>query len=488
MNTMIGTKERERLQALDSYCILDTPPEKDFDDVAKLASDICGTPIAVVNLIGDRRQFFKAEVGLGVRETPFESSFCAKAILENDFLLVPDATKDHRFDCNPLVVGAPHLRFYAGALLKTSEGLPLGTVCVLDYEPRQLSELQQRTLRVLASQVMARLELRRLAASEVAARKLALEDNARYKAVLESAIDYAIVVSGRDGLITDWNEGAVRVLGWTAAEARGHDVSFFFTPEDREAGIPESEMRAAAVHGRSMDERWHLRKSGERFWANGELMPLVADDGSLQGYVKILRDQTEKRLAEEQRQLLLEEMAHRVKNSFAVVQAVATQSLRGIAPEVTTTFQERLIALGRAHDMLLQTSWQSTQLKALIDSVLLRDTFIERFQLQGPDVDVGPKAAMSLSLLLHELATNALKYGSLSVDDGRVDISWIIRGEEFELTWREVGGPPAFAPQRKGFGSRLIGLGVNGSRKVDLDYGDTGFFARFRASAASLTS
>ena len=156
------TSEREarRLAALRRYDILDTPREAAFDEIAALAAEICETPIAVVNLIDGERQFFKAEVGLGVRETPLESSFCAKAILEDDFLLVPDATRDHRFDCNPLVTGAPHLRFYAGALLKTAEGLPIGTLCVLDTAPKALSPLQQRTLQVLARQVMSQLELR----------------------------------------------------------------------------------------------------------------------------------------------------------------------------------------------------------------------------------------------------------------------------------------------------------------------------------------
>lgn len=132
---------------------------------SKIASRICGTPIAVVNLIGDRWQFFKSEVGLGVHSTPFDSSFCAKAILENDFLMVPDATKDKRFDCNPLVPGEPHLRFYAGAILKTDNDLPIGTVCVFGYEPMVLDELQQDTLKLLARQVMAQLELRRMTGS-----------------------------------------------------------------------------------------------------------------------------------------------------------------------------------------------------------------------------------------------------------------------------------------------------------------------------------
>jgi GAF domain-containing protein len=135
--------------------MLDTPREKEFDDIAALASALCETPIAVVNLVGDCRQFFKAEVGLGVRETPFESSFCAKALLQRDFLVVPDATADARFACNPLVTGAPHIRFYAGVLLKKDDGFPIGTVCILDFKPRDLTSVQNEALRVLARHAMA---------------------------------------------------------------------------------------------------------------------------------------------------------------------------------------------------------------------------------------------------------------------------------------------------------------------------------------------
>jgi PAS domain S-box-containing protein len=156
----LSDREARRLEALYRYEILDTPREAVFDEIAQLAAEICGTPIGVVNLIGEGRQFFKAEVGLGVRETPLETSFCAKAILEDDFLLVPDAALDPRFEGNPLVTEDPHLRFYAGALLKTTEGLPIGTLCVLDTAPKALTPLQQRTLQVLARQVMSQLDLR----------------------------------------------------------------------------------------------------------------------------------------------------------------------------------------------------------------------------------------------------------------------------------------------------------------------------------------
>ena len=170
MKAELHSAEAFRLDALRSYGILDTPREADFDEVVKVTSAICGTPISVINLIDNGRQWFKAEVGLGVRETPIDSSICAHAILQSDLFIVPDTTLDHRFCDNPLVVSEPGLRFYAGALLKTPEGFPLGTVCVLDFKPRELDDTQKSFLRLMASQVMKLLELRRINATEHLAR------------------------------------------------------------------------------------------------------------------------------------------------------------------------------------------------------------------------------------------------------------------------------------------------------------------------------
>ncbi len=128
--------EAERLSALDSYHVLDTPPEPAFDDLTRIAAHVCAAPIALVSLVAENRQWFKSEVGLGVRETPLNMSICAQAIQHRGLFVVPDTTLDPRFSTNPLVAGEPHLRFYAGALLETRDGLPLGTVCVLDHAPR----------------------------------------------------------------------------------------------------------------------------------------------------------------------------------------------------------------------------------------------------------------------------------------------------------------------------------------------------------------
>src|SRR5215472_14829716 len=153
--------EKARLQALRRYKILDTDPENAFDDLTILASHICQTPVALISLIDSDRQWFKSRVGIRVSETPREVSFCAVAIQQTDLFIVPDATKDPRFSSNPLVVSDPKIRFYAGAPFTTSDGHPLGTLCVVDTVPRQLTLSQENALLALSRQVQAQFELRK---------------------------------------------------------------------------------------------------------------------------------------------------------------------------------------------------------------------------------------------------------------------------------------------------------------------------------------
>lgn len=153
--------ELRRLAELRSYNILDTEQEAVFDEVSKLASMICGTPMAMVSFVDADRQWFKAEVGVGLRQTPIESSICAHAILQGEVLVVPDTLRDLRFARNPLVLDDPHLRFYAGAVLRTPSGIALGTICVLDIVARNITPDQKEALRLLSRQVMTQLELRK---------------------------------------------------------------------------------------------------------------------------------------------------------------------------------------------------------------------------------------------------------------------------------------------------------------------------------------
>ncbi|MBC7666907.1 MAG: PAS domain S-box protein [Gemmatimonadaceae bacterium] len=472
-----GWREADRLAALASYAIMDTPAEGEFDDLIKVAAQICDVPMALISLVDDRRQWFKSAIGLDAAEIPREVAFCAHAIEQREVFVVEDATSDQRFANNPLVTGAPNLRFYAGAPLETPEGLPLGTLCVLDDQPRQLDDKQIFALKTLARQVMAQLELRKALAQK------RLSDE-RHRQILESALDYGIITMDLQGWVTSWNAGAANILGWSEEEMCGRPCDDFFTPEDRAAHVPEREMGDALAHGRGSDERWHLRKDGSRFFASGEMMPLRGDADVAVGFLKILRDRTEYRLAQEalkiseasaehDRQMLTRELEHRVKNTLSLVQAIVRQSLRTVTTplEAQRTIEDRLVSLGRAHNILTSSNWAAAPISAIVEAATcVHDSAEGQIHAGGPDMLISARAAVGLSMALHELCTNAAKYGALSTATGYVDIVWSIMGEgteaQFVLKWKEHGGPPVQAPTRRGFGSRLIETSISGAASV----------------------
>ena len=318
------------------------------------------------------------------------------------------------------------------------------------------------------------------------------ESEERYRLIVESARDYAIFTTDLEGRITTWNRGAREVLGWDEAEAIGRPNAILYTPEDHLAGIPEAEMAEALAEGRAEHDRWHLRAGGSRIWGTEVVTPLQDGNGKTHGFLKILRDRTTQKREEEQRRLLLAELNHRVRNTLAIVQSFVAQTARGTesATVLRDALGTRLDALAAVHDLLTREAWQGTRLVDVVHATLSpHDDNFERTRVQGPELLLMPNAALVLSMALHELATNAAKYGALSAQDGRVEVSWRLdrpaeaqADASLDLLWRERGGPPVPPPSTRGVGSRLIEAGVTYQLggEVHLTFETEGVECRFR--------
>ncbi len=281
--------EGARLEALDAYAILDTEREPAFDEIAALAADLFEAPIAVVNLIADGRQWFKAEVGIGQRELPLDVSICRHAILQPGVFVVPDLGADPRFATNPLVTATGGLRFYAGALLETSNGLPLGTVCVLDREPRPggLSERKRRLLKGLAAQVMAQLDLRR---SEALARR----EQERFAATFTGA-GVGMVLFDEGLRIAQVNRKFCTIVGRDEAEIVGDTCLTFTHPGDK----AENERVVAEVAGGASDhgaiEKRYVRPDGSHIWVCVTITAMARDaEGRATSLLAVVEDVTER--------------------------------------------------------------------------------------------------------------------------------------------------------------------------------------------------
>ncbi|MBE7209495.1 MAG: GAF domain-containing protein [Gluconacetobacter diazotrophicus] len=641
------------LDGLRSYDLLDTPPERGFDDVVHLARQLCDAPIALVTLLDRDRQWFKARVGFPLCETDLDRSVCRFVVEKDELIEILDLTRDPRTSHNPLVTGDPFIRFYAGAPLRTRLGT-IGALCVIDDKPRPagLTAIQKSLLEMLARQVVDLIELRQRSLDFQAAEQARAIGEKRWRGLFRSMDEAFVLASAvRDaaGRIREWRHEEVnpawsRMIGIDAADAIGrtsrelipdleadwfadgalaletgepvrftrqigalrrwYDGTVQSVGDDRITTIFREVTDRVAVERRQeglmalgdllRDERDVAkmirdasniigRALGASRAAYGELdhaietvrvadgweapgMPPLAGvyrfddygrlrDTLLAGEPLVIADittdprtaddaagwallrarsvvnipvreggrtvalllvhherphtwtadelvwlhnaadrievATARRRAEEQQAIINGEIAHRLKNTLATVQGIAAMTLRKVvAPEDLARFIERLQALARAHDLLHSGRWHASDLAVLVAGVLENAGVGERCRVSGPPVRLGARAAMSASLLLHELATNASKYGALSAPRGSVRIDWRIEpgrdGPELVLDWSEQDGPPVSAPTRKGFGSRLISLGLIGTGGSTLRYAETGLSASFRADAQKI--
>ncbi|MES2195306.1 MAG: HWE histidine kinase domain-containing protein [Pseudomonadota bacterium] len=475
--------DAQRLALLKSFDILDTGPEIGFDDVVMLARQICDTPIALVSLVAANRQWFKAVSGLDVCETPIDQSVCAHSLQRAETLNIPDLTKDDRTRNNTLVTGEPFIRFYAGAPLVTSSGLAIGTVCVIDTVPRPggLNPAQLAALEALARQVMSQLQLRRakLDAEMTSAELEASETRLRLASEAGQIGSFEIDVAANEMTVT---EQFCRVYGLPFNKSlKPEIVEALVLAEDRSI-ISTRDRRADPALPLAVEYRIRKADSGQIVWISRRAQLTFDADGNPVRMFGTVHDITDRKLAEQQLRHLNEELGHRIKNSMALVSAIASQTLRGASDrDAVHAFGQRIGALSRAHDVLLQQSWSSASMRDVIEGALAVHGDAGRFVVSGPEVRLEPKTALSLSLLFHELATNAVKYGALSVPEGVVEVHWSKSESDLILSWVEKHGPPAVTPERAGLGTRLINVGLGGTSAVIKSYAQSGFSAEFRA-------
>lgn len=285
--------EKERLNELRKYGILDTEPEAIFESMVQLATYICKTPIAAISLVDENRQWFKAIKGIDAKETPRDIAFCAHAILQDVAMVVPDALLDERFFDNPLVADGPKIRFYAGVPLVTPSGFHLGTLCVIDTQPKEITQEQLDAVKTLADSVMAHLDLR-LSHKEI--RKYV--DDLQLSATIFETASEGIVVTDENNCFITVNPAFTATTGYTLDEVIGQQPSILRSGKQNKE-FYESMWNDLNTLGSWEGELWNKRKNGDYYAEWLSIKVVFNDNGSKRMYLAIFSDITERKQADE---------------------------------------------------------------------------------------------------------------------------------------------------------------------------------------------
>ena len=448
-----NARDRRRVETLREYRLLDTDPEPAFDRVTKLVADLFDAPIALISLVDDCRQWFKSAHGLAVAETPRDISFCKHVVEDGQPLLITDASSDPRFRDNPLVTGEPYILFYAGVPLRAYNGAILGTLCVIDRKTRPTPSFREvERLQDFAALVMAEADLRRIAAERDEARR-----------TLERALDFSGIATwrydARTGAI-QWSGAVAELWGADYQTALAHVDGFFdrLHPDDREAvrGV----LGQSVAHGAHYATEYRIEhpERGVRWIAVHADWDVKADDAILTG---VSIDITEQKSRQENANLLMRELHHRMRNLFATVGAIIslTRHAARDVDDYVERINSRLDALNRAQNVLLGANFMTGSMHALLREV---EASFPRIRWSGPDLLLPENALVAMALLFNELATNAAKHGALSGERGEVAVRWMQDEEgaadrRFRLTWAESGADREITPpERTSFGTLLM--------------------------------
>lgn len=486
-NVRRAVNDAQRLAVLQELQAIGTADDADFDRLTGLAAFTMGTPIALVTLLDVERQWFKSCYGLDSTGTDTSISFCAHAIAAGDKpMIVTDAMSDPRFVANPLVTGAEHIRFYVGIPMVVA-GARIGTLCVLDREPREMPSAEHlKQLEALAGVAASLFTLKDASRSGVLA-KAALRLEEQRRAIALDAAALASWVWDVRAKTVDCDAMLSQMLNLPrATRLTARDVLRAVDRRD----VKETEERFLDAVGGEDQYSGEFRVKGfdPPRWLATRGRVIERDEAGRPTLIfGVNFDVTERRLGDERQRLLLRELNHRVKNTLATVQALATQTVRhaGDSGEFLAAFSGRLQALGAAHSLLSDREWRGIGIRELVhlETRPFDAKDGERIHVSGPNIFLTPDQAVGLGLILHELSNNALQYGALS-GSGTVDLSWKAHGgskdRKLTIVWTERGGPEVSPPSRQGFGSILIrrGLAKVLSSEVEHEFRPEGVHAK----------
>ena len=444
--------------------VMATSPDAILQKLADTALTLCRAHSAGLSLLeeGDQKNNFhwRAIAGQWARHinggTPRNFGPCG-TVLDQDVAMVcshPELDFPYWAPIKPVLEEGLLIPFHI-------KGEALGTIWVVAHDTSRRFDAED--LRVMTN-------LGTFAASAYQT-LLSLNATQRIASIVESSDD-AIVSKDLNGVIINWNQGAERIFGYTAEEVVGKPITILIPPDrhDEEPSILERIRRGERVEH---FETVRMRKHGSRVDISLTISPVKNAEGKIIGASKIARDITERKRSEAQIAILAREAEHRAKNVLATVQATVHLTQSDTPEGLKQAIEGRIQALANVHRLFVESRWEGADLHGLAQEELAayspgRET---RVQIDGPSVLLEPNAAQAIAVILHELATNAAKYGALSVPNGQVRTEWSHeQNGQLVLRWTEKGGPPVEPPTHRGFGARVMENMVRGQFKGELKF------------------